>query len=125
MLTQRGMLTSPAFTSTRKRTRSNCARAISQKRIAATSDAGLFISAFCHEWGATLTKQGYSALLSHSPQRIGSLNVKVEPTPTWLVTQIRPPCSSTNFRERARPSPVPSTFFSAVPTWRNSSKMAS
>src|SRR5207245_1010143 len=38
MLTQSGMLTPPAVTSTRKRTRSNCARAISQRRIAATSD---------------------------------------------------------------------------------------
>jgi hypothetical protein len=34
MLTQRGMLTSLAFTSTPKRTRSNCAMAISQRRIA-------------------------------------------------------------------------------------------
>lgn len=45
MLTQRGMLTSPALTSRRKRTRSSCARAISQRKIATTSDAGLlFIS---------------------------------------------------------------------------------
>ena len=57
----------------------------------------------------------------HSPQRTGSLNVNVEPTPTWLVTQILPPCNSTNFRDWARPSPVPSTFLAAVPTCRNSS----
>ena len=51
MLTQSGMLTPPAVTSTRKRTRSNCARAISQRRIAATSDACFFISALCpHRW---------------------------------------------------------------------------
>ena len=30
-----------------------------------------------------------------------------------------------NFRESASPSPVPSTFLSAVPTCRNSSKTAS
>src|SRR5262245_60045039 len=45
MLTQRGMLTSPALTSTRKRTRSSCARAISQRKIATTSDAGLLFIA--------------------------------------------------------------------------------
>jgi hypothetical protein len=51
MLTQSGMLTPPAVTSTRKRTRSNCARAISQKRIAATIDACFFISALLpHRW---------------------------------------------------------------------------
>src|SRR4029450_2861976 len=41
MLTQRGMLTSPALTSTRKRTRSSCATAINQRKIATTRDAGL------------------------------------------------------------------------------------
>jgi hypothetical protein len=35
------------------------------------------------------------------------VKVNVEPMPTWLLTQIRPPCSSTNFRDSARPSPVP------------------
>jgi hypothetical protein len=35
---------------------------------------------------------------------------------TWLFTQIRPPWSSMNFRHRVNPSPVPSAFFSAVPT---------
>jgi hypothetical protein len=52
---------------------------------------------------------------SHSPQRIGSLNVNVEPEPSWLLTQILPPWSSTNLRQRVSPSPVPSAFFSAVP----------
>ena len=55
----------------------------------------------------------------------GSVKVNVEPAPSWLFTQIRPPWSSTNFRERASPSPVPSAFLSAVPTWRNSSNTAS
>src|SRR5262245_20675588 len=59
------------------------------------------------------------------PRRTGTVKVNVEPSPTWLSTQILPPCSSMNFRESARPSPVPSTFFSAVPTCRNSSKAAS
>ena len=44
MLIQSGMLRPPAVTSTRNRTRANCAKAISQRRIAATSDAGFFIS---------------------------------------------------------------------------------
>src|SRR6266849_3079011 len=55
----------------------------------------------------------------------GSVKVKVEPFPSSLSTQIRPPWSSMNFRESASPSPVPSTFLSAVPTFRNSSKTAS
>src|SRR5262249_46588345 len=46
----------------------------------------------------------------------GIVNVNVEPWPTALLIQIRPPCSSTNFRQSARPSPVPSAFFSALPT---------
>ncbi len=62
---------------------------------------------------------------AHSSRRTGSVNVNVEPCPTWLFTQIRPPWSSMNFRERASPSPVPSAFLSAVPTWRNSSNTAS
>src|SRR5262245_34935594 len=62
---------------------------------------------------------------SHASGRPGSVKVNVEPAPSWLWTQIRPPCSSTNFRDRAKPSPVPSTFLSAVPTCRNSSKIAS
>src|SRR6266567_6198720 len=40
--------------------------------------------------------------------RTGSVNMKVRPTPSSLVTQIFPPWSSMNFRERARPRPVPS-----------------
>src|SRR5262249_10528950 len=55
----------------------------------------------------------------------GSVNVNVDPTPTWLFTQIRPPCSSMNFRDSASPSPVPSTFLAAIPTCRNSSNTAS
>ena len=42
-LGESGMSIPPAFTSTRKRTRSNCARAINPKTIDATSDAGFFI----------------------------------------------------------------------------------
>jgi hypothetical protein len=61
----------------------------------------------------------------YSPRRAGIVNVNVEPTPTWLVTQILPPWSSMNFRHRVSPSPVPSTFLSAVPTCRNSSNTAS
>ena len=53
-----------------------------------------------------------------------NVNVKVEPTPTWLSTHIRPPCSSTNLLDSVSPRPVPSTLLSAVPTWRNSSKTA-
>ena len=53
---------------------------------------------------------------AYSPRRTGSVNVNVDPCPTSLFTQIRPPCSSMNFRERANPRPVPSTFLSAVPT---------
>ena len=60
-----------------------------------------------------------------APRSLGSVNVKVDPAPIRLVTQSRPPCSSTNFRESASPSPVPSTFFAALPTCRNSSNTAS
>ncbi len=45
--------------------------------------------------------------------------------PGWLCTQIRPPCSSTNFRHNVRLSPVPSALFPDFPTCRNSSKTAS
>jgi hypothetical protein len=38
--------------------------------------------------------------------RTGSVNVNVEPWPGSLLTQIRPPCSSMNLRDSARPSPV-------------------
>ena len=55
----------------------------------------------------------------------GKVKAKVEPSPTLLVTQILPPCSSMNLREMASPSPVPSTFFDAVPTCRNSSNTVS
>src|SRR3989475_3232003 len=43
----------------------------------------------------------------------------------WVKSQILPPWSSMNFRHKVSPSPVPSAFFSAVPTWRNSSNTAS
>jgi hypothetical protein len=62
---------------------------------------------------------------AHSSRRTGSVNVNVEPAPAWLFTQIFPPWSSMNLRERARPSPVPSAFLSAAPTCRNSSNTAS
>jgi hypothetical protein len=62
---------------------------------------------------------------TQSSRRTGSVNVNVEPAPTRLFTQILPPWSSMNFRESASPSVVPSTFLSAVPTCRNSSKTAS
>src|SRR5262245_49045038 len=57
---------------------------------------------------------GRQHLPAHSPSRLGSENVNVEPTPSWLFTQIRPPWSSTNFRHRVSPRPVPSIFFAAV-----------
>jgi|SoiMetStandDraft_2_1073263.scaffolds.fasta_scaffold240997_2 hypothetical protein len=41
--------------------------------------------------------------------------MNVEPTPIWLFTQIFAPWSSMNFRHKVSPSPVPSTFFAAVP----------
>src|SRR5262249_31616883 len=53
---------------------------------------------------------------AHASRWIGSVNVNVEPFPSWLFTQIRPPCNSMSLRARASPSPVPSTFLSAVPT---------
>ena len=37
---------------------------------------------------------------------MGNVKEKVDPLPGWLCTQIRPPCSSMNFRDRASPSPV-------------------
>jgi hypothetical protein len=46
-LNQSGISWPPAVTRTRRRTRSACARAMSQNRIAATSDAGFFISVPC------------------------------------------------------------------------------
>jgi hypothetical protein len=35
------------------------------------------------------------------------VNVNVEPAPTWLFTQIRPPWSWMNFRQRVSPRPGP------------------
>jgi hypothetical protein len=43
------------------------------------------------------------------------VKVNVDPSPTWLLTQISPPCSTMNFRESDRPRPVPSTFLSRGP----------
>src|SRR5216683_2935085 len=58
-------------------------------------------------------------------QRRGNVKVNVDPVPSLLSTQIRPPCSSTNFLASVSPRPVPSCFLaSSLPTWRNSSKMA-
>ena len=60
-----------------------------------------------------------------SSGRTGSVKLNVDPWPTWLWTQIRPPCSSTNFLASVSPSPVPSCLrASSRPTWRNSSKIA-
>src|SRR5262249_59496307 len=42
--------------------------------------------------------------------RSGRENVNVEPLPNSLLTQIRPPCNSTNRRASVRPSPVPSVL---------------
>jgi len=36
----------------------------------------------------------------------GNVKEKADPFPGWLCTQIRPPRSSMNFRDRASPSPV-------------------
>ena len=55
----------------------------------------------------------------------GSVKAKVEPAPTRLRTQIRPPCSSMNRRATASPRPVPSAACAAGPTCRNSSNIAS
>jgi hypothetical protein len=43
-------------------------------------------------------------------QWIGNVNIKRLPFPTSLSTQILPPCSSTNFLAKVKPSPVPSTL---------------
>jgi hypothetical protein len=44
---------------------------------------------------------------AYAPRPVGIVNVNVEPTPSWLLTQILPPWSSTNFRHRVSPSPCP------------------
>src|SRR5713226_4101826 len=74
---------------------------------------------------ATSSSVGMSPPSDYPPGRNGMLNVNVEPAPAWLFTQIRPPWSSTNFRERASPSPVPSCLTVLAPTCRNSSNTAS
>src|SRR5262245_4911773 len=43
-----------------------------------------------------------------SPSFFVGLELKVEPLPTSLSTQIFPPCNSTNFLAKVNPSPVPS-----------------
>ena len=68
--------------------------------------------------------RSHSASVSDS-LHTGTVKVNVDPAPTWLFTQIRPPCSSTNIRHNVSPSPVPSGLPELVPTWRNSSKTAS
>src|SRR3989442_7151431 len=40
----------------------------------------------------------------------GNVKVNVAPWPSWLLTQILPPWSSTNRRESVSPRPVPSCF---------------
>ena len=42
-----------------------------------------------------------------SPTRRGTLKKNVDPWPTWLSTQMRPPCISMNFLLMLRPRPVP------------------
>src|SRR5262249_661751 len=49
-------------------------------------------------------------------KRFGSVKANVEPLPTSLVTQMRPPCSSTNFFVSVSPRPVPSCFCDPSPT---------
>src|SRR5215471_14515461 len=73
----------------------------------------------------TLASSGGRGRRGSRHLHVGNVNVNVDPSPDWLLTQIRPPCSSMNFRDRASPRPVPSIFLSAVPTCRNSSKIAS
>src|SRR5712691_2352722 len=46
---------------------------------------------------------GAAAPRSPGSRRTGIVNVKVEPVPIWLLTQIWPPCSSMNLGERASP----------------------
>ena len=42
---------------------------------------------------------------AHAPRPTGSVNVNVDPCPTWLLTQMRPPCNSTNFRREREAEP--------------------
>src|SRR4029453_6436876 len=58
---------------------------------------------------------GQGGVDAYSPRCAGIANVNVEPAPTWLVTQILPPCNSMNFRHKVSPRPVPSAFLSARP----------
>src|SRR5262249_38711976 len=60
----------------------------------------------------------------HAFCRLGRVKRKMLPLPAALSTQRRPPWSSTSFRERGRPSPVPSARFPSV-ACLNSSKIVS
>src|SRR5215467_12398418 len=42
----------------------------------------------------------------HSAWPTGRVNVNVDPSPDWLLTQICPPCSSMNFLDKASPPPA-------------------
>src|SRR5690606_31251902 len=54
----------------------------------------------------------------------GTVNEKVEPSPRWESTQMRPPCISTIRLEIDRPSPVPPFFLVAeLSACWNSSKI--
>src|SRR5256885_5076831 len=57
---------------------------------------------------------------ARSSGRTGSVNVKVEPAPTFLFTQILPPSSSINLPVKVSPRPGPPACFPAVTTLRNS-----
>lgn len=48
-------------------------------------------------------KQGGNRLIFYC----GMLTIKVVPTPTWLLTEISPPCRSTAFLTIVSPNPVP------------------
>ena len=102
------------------------------------SNSNCLLRGMCHCWpahvpratepvneGETAGPSVYCSETAQPPWRTGSVNVNVDPLPISLATQMRPPCNSTNFRHSARPSPVPSAFFSDFPTWRNSSNTAS
>src|SRR5882724_3369511 len=60
------------------------------------------------------------------PSRRRGISIrKVDPRPSSLSTQIRPPCSSTNFLVMLRPSPVPpNSWLMVASPCRNSAKSA-
>src|SRR5690349_5699075 len=57
-----------------------------------------------------MTRTTYDVGLSYAATASGSVKVNFEPLPALLVTQILPPCSSTNFFAKVKPSPVPSAL---------------